>query len=176
MYAWVRPQLAVPVHGEARHLIEHARFARECQVREAIVVTNGDILRLAPGPAEIIDQAAVGRLALDGAALVPAEGEVVRSRARMSWHGAAVVTVVVDKGGELVTEPQFALPGLAAGEETGELANQAALAITEALDELPKAARRDDDAVREAVRLALRRSIRLARGKKPSIDVHLVRI
>jgi ribonuclease J len=176
MYAWVRPLIAVPVHGEARHLIEHARFARECQVREAVVVTNGDILRLAPGPAAIVGQAPFGRLALDGTALVPAEGAMVKSRARMSWHGAAVATVVVDKAGDLATEPQLALPGLVGDEEARELVGEAILAIMEALEELPKPARRDDAAIREAVRLAVRRHIRSARGKKPSIEVHLVRI
>jgi len=176
MYAWVRPQIAVPVHGEARHLIEHARFARACQVREAVVVTNGDILQLAPGPATIVGQAPFGRLALDGMALVPAEGAVVKSRTRMSWHGAAVATVVVDKAGGLVTEPQLALPGLVGDEAAGELVGEAVLAIIEALEELPKPARGDDAAIREAVRLAVRRHIRFARGKKPSIEVHLVRI
>lgn len=176
MYAWIRPRLAVPVHGEPRHLIEHARFARECQVREAVVVTNGDILRLAPGPAEIVGQAQAGRLALDGNALVSAEGEVMRSRARMVWHGAAVATVVVDAKGDLVTEPQLALPGLVGDEGTTGLLASATEAIEEAIEELPRTARQDDAAIRETVRLAIRRSVRSARGKKPSIEVHLVRV
>ncbi len=176
MYAWVRPQIAVPVHGEARHLIEHARFARACQVREAVVVTNGDILRLAPGPAEIVGQAPSGRLALDGTTLVPAAGELVKGRTRLIWHGAAVATVVVDGHGDLVADPQIALPGLAGDEGTAELASRAREAIAAAIEGLPKAMRGDDEPLREAVRLAIRRSIRLARGKKPAIDVHLVRV
>ena len=176
MYGWVRPQIAVPVHGEARHLIEHARFARACQVREAVVVTNGDILRLAPGPAEIVGQAPFGRLALDGTTLVPAEGELVKGRTRLIWHGAAVATVVVDSCGDLVAEPQIALPGLAGDESSAALAAHARAAIAAALDGLPRAVRGDDVALGEAVRLAIRRSIRLARGKKPTIDVHLVRV
>jgi ribonuclease J len=176
MYAWVRPRIAIPVHGEMRHLIEHARFARACQVREAAVVANGDILRLAPGAAEIVGQAQSGRLALDGNALVPAEGATVRSRTRMLWHGAAVATVVVDEAGDLVSEPQLALPGLAGEEGSDGLVAGTAHAIGAAIEELPAAARRDDTALREAIRLAIRRSIRLARGKKPAIEVHLVRV
>ncbi len=176
MYSWVRPRIAVPVHGEARHLIEHARFARACQVRETVVVTNGDILRLAPGPAEIVGQAPFGRLALDGKALVPAEGEVVRSRARMMWNGAAVATVVVDGEGELAAPLQLALPGLVGDASTAALAGEAEAAIRAALATLAKGARGDDAALRETVRLAVRRSIRMARGKKPTIDVHLVRV
>ncbi|MFI4987294.1 MAG: ribonuclease J [Alphaproteobacteria bacterium] len=176
MYRWVRPRIAVPVHGEVRHLIEHARFARACQVREAVVVANGDILRLAPGPAEIVGQAPSGRLALDGTALVPAEGEVVRSRARMVWNGVAVATVVVDATGELVAPAQLALPGLVGDESTAALAGEAQAAIAAALAALPKGARADDAALKEVVRVAIRRSIRLSRGKKPTIDVHLVRV
>jgi len=176
MYAWVRPQIAIPVHGEARHLIEHARFARECQVRDVVVVTNGDIVQLAPGPAAVVGQAPFGRLALDGTALVPANGTAVKSRARMSWHGAAVATIVIDRAGGLVTEPQLALPGLVDDEGTGGLVVEAVRAIVEAVEDLPKPAREDDGAIREAVRLAIRRHVRLARGKKPPIEVHLVRI
>lgn len=176
MYAWVRPRVAVPVHGEARHLIEHARFARSCQVREPVVVTNGDILRLAPGPPEIVGEAPVGRLGLDGTVLVPAEGEVVKTRARMVWHGAAVATIVVNAAGELLDPPQLALPGLVGDAATAGLVADATAAIREAVEALPRVARGDDAALREAVRLAVRRSIRVARGKKPTVDVHLVRV
>lgn len=176
MYAWVKPRIAVPVHGEMRHLIEHARFARACQIREAVVVTNGDILRLAPGAPEIVGQAPSGRLALDGTALVPAEGAVVKSRTRMLWHGVAVATVVVDKDGRLAGDPQLALPGLVGDDGTSTLVAETTGAIEQAIEELPSATRRDDDALKEAVRLAIRRSVRLARGKKPSIEVHLVRV
>ncbi len=176
MYAWVRPRIAVPVHGELRHLIEHARFARSCQVRESVVVTNGDMLRLAPGPAEIIGQVQAGRLVLDGTALLPAGGAVVKSRARLVWHGAAVATVVVDEDGDLVAEPKLALPGLVGDEQASGLIGEALSAIRKVIEDLPRPIRRDDAALSEAVRVAIRRSIVQARGKKPSIEVHLVRI
>ncbi|HUC61346.1 MAG TPA: ribonuclease J [Alphaproteobacteria bacterium] len=176
MYAWVKPRIAVPVHGEMRHLIEHARFARACQIREAAVVTNGDILRLAPGAVEIVGQAQAGRLALDGTELVPAEGQTVKSRTRMLWHGAAVATVVVARDGHLASAPQLALPGLADGDGAAGLVAETADAIEDAVEELPPAARGDDAALKEAVRLAIRRHVRLARGKKPAIEVHLVRL
>ncbi|HLI14070.1 MAG TPA: ribonuclease J [Alphaproteobacteria bacterium] len=176
MYAWVRPQIAVPVHGEMRHLIEHARFARTCQVRQAVVVANGDVLRLAPGSAEIVDHVHAGRLALDGTELVPTEGEVVKSRTRMLWHGVAVATVVLDKRGRLIGAPQLALPGLVGDEGTADLTTLASAAISDELNGLPDNRRSDDETVREAIRLAIRRSIRSARGKKPAIEIHLVRV
>jgi ribonuclease J len=176
MYAWVRPRIAVPVHGESRHLIEHARFARSCQVRESVVVTNGDMLRLAPGPVEIVGRAQSGRLVLDGTALLPADGAVVKSRARLLWQGAAVATIVVDKDGQLLADPKLALPGLVGDQAAAGLLAGAVSAITQTIEDLPRPARRDNTALREAVRLAIRRSIFQARGKKPAIEVHLVRL
>jgi ribonuclease J len=176
MYAWVRPRIAVPVHGESRHLIEHARFARSCQVRESVVVTNGDMLRLAPGPVEIVGRAQSGRLVLDGTALLPADGAVVKSRARLLWQGAAVATIVVDKDGQLLADPKLALPGLVGDQAAAGLLAGAVSAIAQTIEDLPRPTRRDDTALREAVRLAIRRSIFQARGKKPAIEVHLVRL
>ena len=94
----------------------------------------------------------------------------------MVWHGAAVATVVVDADGDLVDQPQLALPGLVGDEGTAGLVAEASAAIREAIAGLPRGARGDDAALREAVRLAIRRSIRIARGKKPTIEVHLVRV
>jgi ribonuclease J len=66
MYQWIRPKIAVPVHGEVRHMVEHAALARTCQVPETIVAPNGTMVRLAPGPAQIIDHVHAARLARDG--------------------------------------------------------------------------------------------------------------
>src|SRR5665213_2329029 len=66
MYRWTRPQIAVPVHGELRHMSEHARLARSLQVPQAVVIENGHMLRLAPGRAEIVDEVPSGRIFLDG--------------------------------------------------------------------------------------------------------------
>ena len=62
MYQMVRPQIAVPVHGEARHLIAHAELAGECQVHQPLVIQNGDMVRLAREPApRVIDEVPVGQ-------------------------------------------------------------------------------------------------------------------
>ncbi len=67
MYQWARPRIAIPVHGERRHLLEHEKFAHEMQVQQAIAPNNGDLIRLAPGPAKVIDEVPAGRLYLDAA-------------------------------------------------------------------------------------------------------------
>ena len=175
MYALTRPRMVVPVHGEARHLVEHARLARACQVPETPVAENGAMVRLAPGPAAIVDRVTVGRLYLDGNRTIPADGELVRGRNQTIHNGATVATVVIDAGGRLAAEVQVATIGLLdAGED--DIAESVRAAVRKALDEMPERARRNDDAVREAVRLATRRAFRKSLGKKPVTRVHLIRL
>ena len=101
MYGWVRPRIAIPMHGEARHLAEHAKLARAAGVKEVLDVRNGDMVRLAPGPAEIIDEAPVGRLFRDGSLLVPSEDGPVRERRSLAFAGIVIVALARSGRGEL---------------------------------------------------------------------------
>jgi ribonuclease J len=175
MYQMVRPRIAVPVHGEVRHLMAHAQLARDCQVAETVIAENGAMVRLAPGPAEIIDNVAVGRLVLDGNQLRALGSTALKSRQRMGFNGTAVATVVLDKGGKLLAAPQVTVQGLV---EEADSETLAALGdrLGQAIAELPASLRRDDEAVREAARLAMRRSLKASYGKKPVTDIHIVRL
>ena len=176
MYQWVRPRIAIPVHGEARHLAEHAKLARECQVPESVVCENGSIVRLAPGPAAIVEHVTAGRLALDGSHLVPLDGGAMRARKKLMTNGIAVVTLVVGRSGKLEADPMVSLQGVVDNDTSEGLIEGAVDAVAGAFEDLGKAERRDDDAVREAARLAVRRWINAEVGKKPQTEVHLVRI
>ena len=141
-----------------------------------MVVENGAVVRLAPGPAGIVDHVPVGRLYVDGNRLVPADGEVVRERARALRGGAAVVTVVLNGGG-LAAEPEITTIGLLDGAEgDGATEKKVRGAIRQEVDGMATRVRRDDDAVRKTVRLAARRVFRESLGKKPVTTVHLVRV
>ena len=118
MYQWIRPEIAVPVHGERRHLHEHRRLARRCQTPQSIVAINGEIVRLAPGPAAIVETVHSGRLAVEGENLLPVDGPVIRERRRLMENGAAVATVVVDAKGELLDDAVVTRAGLG-GEDDG---------------------------------------------------------
>ncbi|MFO0997156.1 MAG: ribonuclease J [Alphaproteobacteria bacterium] len=176
MYQWVRPRIAVPVHGEMRHMRAHAALARQCQVAETVIPRNGALVRLAPGPPEIVEDVHAGRLALDGALLVPVENEAFRNRSRMLWNGSVVATVVLGPDGRLAGRPQLSLRGLFEGEGQDDVLEDIAEAIRDAVDEMPARHRWDDDAVREAARRAVRRAVTEAYGKKPPTDIHLVRL
>ncbi|MSO92167.1 MAG: ribonuclease J [Rhodospirillales bacterium] len=173
MYQLARPRIAIPVHGELRHLVAHAELARGCQVAEAVVAENGALVRLGPGRAEIVERVHAGRLGVDGGRVVPLDGEMLRSRVRAFYNGVAVVTVVVDADGR-VGETELSAVGLLDDRDKGtrDAAIEAARA---AVDDAPPRVRADDNQLREAVRVAVRRVFRNRLAKKPVTHVHLVR-
>ncbi|HIN20451.1 MAG TPA: ribonuclease J [Rhodospirillales bacterium] len=175
MYQLSRPKLAVPVHGELRHLREHARLALECQVPMAIAAENGAMIRLGPGKPQITGTVPVGRLAADGNHLVPMDGELIRSRIRTVYNGAAVVTLVLNGSGGLAAEPELsAIALLESGDDP--ITDEAKEAARAAVEGLKAKQRGDDETVREAVRIAVRRSFRKSLNKNPVITVHLFRV
>lgn len=181
MYSLVRPKIAIPVHGEARHIQEHAALARSCQVPVALEIENGCMVRLAPGPAEVVENVPVGRLGVDGTLdgkprVVRLDSEILRDRRRMVFNGTAVVTIVLDKKGRLVADPQVTATGLLDPDRADEEHDAVVDAVREVIDELGHAARMDDSVVREAARRAARRTVKEMLGHKPLTTVHLVRV
>ncbi|MFO1080698.1 MAG: ribonuclease J [Reyranellaceae bacterium] len=174
VYQWIRPRIAVPVHGELRHMIEHAKLARTCQVPETVVAPNGSVVRLAPGPAEVVGHVPVGRLARDGDALVPLEGEILRERRKLLWNGAATATLVVDGQGRSLASPKISLRGLE--DEEGVLSHAISAGLGEMLADLGRGELKDDRRIEEAARQTVRRVVRAHLGKKPLTDVHVIRI
>jgi len=175
MYAWVKPKIAVPVHGEALHLAEHAALARKCGVGEALVCRNGDVVRLAPNGASIVDEIPAGRLYKDGRLLVEAEARTVADRRRLSFVGVVTVAVALDNKGVLVADPDVDLIGIPEKTADGELFSD--LVYNTALDtveQLPRPRKRDPDSVAEAVTRAVRAAVANAWGKKPLCRVHVL--
>ncbi len=173
LYALVRPKYAVPVHGEWRHLSAHAALAAECGA-EPILLEDGDILNLAPGRLEVIDSAPVGRMVLDGTRVVPLTGGVMAARRRMLFNGVAVGSLVVDDAGRVLGTPKVSAPGLfeADDPETATIAR----AFADAVEDLPAPLRRDDAALAEAAKSALRRALGKFLTKRPLVDVHVLRV
>ena len=176
MYQWVKPHLSIPVHGEARHLAEHAALAKACQVPQVMVAENGDLIRLAPGRAEILAQVQAGRLAVDGDRLLPFGSEAIRARQRMNFNGSAAATLVVDGKGSLLSEPQVSLQGLLDGDSDPCDGAAAVEAIKVSLSSLSRTELRHDEAIRENARVALRRWAHRCFGKRPVTDIHIVRL
>jgi ribonuclease J len=144
MYQMVRPQIAVPVHGEARHLIAHAELAGECQVQQPLVIQNGDVVRLAANGAGVVDEVPVGRLASDGKGLLPLDGMALKDRRRVTFNGSAVASLVLDRRGDPLAPPTISTIGVVEPAAAEAAAPALRSAVERALDELPGGLRRDD--------------------------------
>jgi ribonuclease J len=176
LYQWVRPRIAIPVHGEALHLAEHAKLARGAGVGEVILCGDGDLIRLAPD-AGLIDEVPANRLYKDGALLIPADARTVADRRRLSFSGIAIVAIVVSDRGALLTDPDVELIGIP--EQTADKASMFELAYDaalEAFESMPKARRRDPQAIEEAVKRGVRAAIASHWQKKPICLVQVITV
>ena len=175
MIGWVRPKVLIPAHGEPMHLAEHAELARRAGVPQVLLCRNGDLIRLAPGPAEIVDQLPSGRLYKDGSLVIEAEARTIAARRRLSFSGIVSVAIVINDKGALVTYPEIELIGLPESDAGGTpLLQVASRAVEETLETLPKPRRRDPDEVGESLRRAVRAAIAERWGKKPICHVHVL--
>jgi ribonuclease J len=174
LYALVKPRYAVPVHGEWRHLSEHAALASTLGATP-ILVEDGDVLRLSPANRpEVVEGVPTGRLAVDNGRLLPLQGGVLAARKRMLFNGVVIASLAVDAAGRVLGEPKVSAPGLfdIADLEPAQLAGEVARAVTD----LPQAIRREDDALREATRAVLRKAVGRRLRKRPTVEVHLLRV
>ncbi len=171
MYAWLKPAVAVPMHGEARHLREHAWLAKAAGVLDVHALRNGQIIRLAPDPVAIIDEAPVGRLYRDGRLIVSSEGSV-RERRRLAFAGMIAIAMAMSRRGEVLSEPMVAMEGIPSETADGVPMTDVVLdAIDGTLRSIPAGKRRDVELVRDAVRRAVRAAVDQAWGKKPIAKV-----
>jgi ribonuclease J len=177
MISWVRPQMLLPVHGEHLHMAEHAALARAAGVKQVLVCRDGELVRLAPGAPGKIDEVPAGRVYRDGSLLVSAEERTVADRRRLGFAGIVSMALALSSRGELIGDPAVTLAGIpgsdAEGNSTSEIALSAAM---EAFQSLPRAHRRDPDAVAEAVRRAIRAALSTAWNKKPTCHVHVIEV
>jgi ribonuclease J len=179
MYQWARPRIAIPVHGERRHLLEHVKLARELQVAEAVAPRNGDIIRLAPGKAEIVDEAPAGRLFADGLTLIDSDDEAIKERRRLGAEGAISVGLVVnEKKHSIMSGPDVRVRGLSMQDDRElDLAiEELAEAAETGFGRLNHSDRADDDLAEQAIARTVRKTAERIWGKRPLVDVVLMRI
>jgi ribonuclease J len=170
MYEWVRPKIVMPVHGEPRHLAEHARLALDHSAEFAIVQKNGDVIRLAPGEPKKVDEARVGQLVLDGDVILPADGSTVSERRKIGYGGLITVALPIGANGKLAGTPLIRPFGVPVEEDRDDFISDATDAATRAYSA------GDEERMREAVRLAVRRCATLWTGKKPVVEVMLLQL
>lgn len=174
---WVRPQMLIPVHGEALHLYEHATLARKAGVPRGLICRDGDVVRLAPNGPDVIDEVPAGRLYKDGRVLVAAEARTIADRRRLGFAGIVSVALALTDRGEWAADPEVELAGIPEIGADGEaIADTAYNAVLDSFESMPKARRRDPEAVAEAVRRGVRGALNAQWGKKPICHVQVLTV
>jgi ribonuclease J len=177
MYEWTRPQVLVPVHGEAAHLTAHAELGASAGIGTIPRVRNGDILRLAPGPVEVIGEAPHGRVFKDGKLIGDFEELGIGDRRKLSFVGHVSVNVLLDSRYDFLADPDVVPYGLPEVDEEGEdMEDTLYDAVLGAIESVPRARRKDLDTLREAVRRAVRAAANQTWGKKPIVTVFVTRV
>jgi ribonuclease J len=177
MYAWLRPKIAIPAHGEAVHLSEHADFARAQGVSEVVRALNGDIVLLAAGEAGIVGQVDHGRLYKDGDILLPTGDDCIAQRRRLSFSGVVSIALALSPKGDLSGDPDVMIAGLPTRTRAGGGMDEVVdAAIFETFENLPRGKRRDADAVSTAIERAVRNAVNAVWGKKPAVHVLVVEV
>jgi ribonuclease J len=178
MYQWARPRIAVPTHGERRHLLEHVNLARDLQVAEQVAPRNGDIVRLAPGRAEVIDEVPAGRLYVDGGMVTPEHGEALRERRHAAYNGMLTVAVALDGRGRIASGPQVRALGLPgdADYDLEEAVDDLSAEAEAALKKLSAEDRDDDRAIEQALSRALKRAAYRIWERRPVVEATVLRV
>lgn len=177
MYSWTKPEILIPVHGEAAHLNAQARLGAESGIPQVLPIRNGDLVKLAPGVAEIIDQVPFGRIYKDGNIIADEAATGVKERRKLSYAGHIAVSIVLDRAGDMADDLDIALQGLPEITNDGMSFDDALYkAAMGALSGIPKKRRKDDDMIRDAVSRALRAETRNLWGKKPMTTVFVARV
>jgi ribonuclease J len=171
MYQWLRPEMLIPVHGERRHMAEQARFGIGQGIPRALVQSNGDVVRLAPDGPQIVGHERTGRLVLDGDVILPADGGTINERRRIAANGVISVALALDGANRLFGDPEIRLQGVPVEEDRDDFVDEA----VEAASKAATSGGRDENKLREAIRLAVRRVATDWTGKKPIVDVLLIR-
>ena len=177
MYEWTRPTIGVPVHGEAQHLSAHAGLMGDCGIEDVAPIRNGDMLRLAPGPAEVIAQIDSGRVYKDGKIIGSEDETGIKRRRILSWVGHIVMSLVIDKDGDLLADPNIVCEGLPRmADEHDAFEDVLYDAGVSAFENIPRKKRRDLGRIEQAVERALRSEARETWGKKPIISVFVTKV
>jgi ribonuclease J len=173
MYQWVRPQIAIPTHGERRHLVEHAAFAKTLQISQSYATRNGELIRLAPGNLAVIDEVPSGRLYVDGDAILPADSTTMADRHRLGENGMIMIAMTIDEKGRIKAGPDVRQRGLSeknGGPAEGRLEQIADIAEA-AFNRLKGPDRTDEEAVEDAIMRAVRKACWTIFTKRPIVDV-----
>jgi ribonuclease J len=176
MYNWVKPKILIPVHGEQRHMAEHINFAKEMGVKFPIKVSNGEIIRLAPGEPQVVDKVTSGRVYLDGKVLIDNDSPVLKERRNMAANGYMEITVLISKNGQIKNNPIITLKGIPFIEEdASEIEYDLEDVVMDTCKSFNLNNSKQEKNLIDTLKGNCRKLINDKSGKKPFVNINLVR-
>ena len=176
MYSWVKPKIVIPVHGEQRHMAEHINFAKEMGVKFPVKVSNGEIIRLAPGEPQLVDKVTWGRVYLDGKVLIDNDSPVLKERRNMAANGYMEITVLISKNGQIKNNPIITLKGIPLIEEDeSEIEYDLEDVVMDTCKNFNLNNSKQEKNLIDTLKGNCRKLINDKSGKKPLVNINLVR-
>jgi len=179
MYAWARPHIAIPVHGERRHLLAHERLAKSLQVKHTLAPHNGELILLSENGAKIIDIVPNGRLHEDCGEIVSADDHSLRERKKMAYAGHISTSLVINQKGSLIGGPDVRIAGFPEGEGyklINKMLDDVADCAEDAFNTMRKNDRMDEDQIEAKVTARVRRWVRNKTGKRALIETVVIKV
>ena len=177
MYNWIRPEISIPVHGEHRHLKEHNTFAKEKQIKQPVLIENGDVLKIFPGKSEIINKVNSGKLLVDGNRLIDEESTALRDRKNISFNGLMDISLIISKNGNIERSPIFNIKGLPISEnELNEIKYELEDKIFDICRSYSLNNKKQEINLIDNLKKSLRKIINLRVSKKPYTNINLIRV
>ncbi|MFW6098957.1 MAG: ribonuclease J [Thermodesulfobacteriota bacterium] len=168
----VKPRFFVPIHGEFRHLVNHARIALEMGMPEdrVLVAQDGDVISFKAGPPHVQAGVSTGRVLVDGKGVGDVGETILRDRRRLSGHGMVVVLLALDENhGEAVFGPEFITRGFAFEESTRSILSDAELIVSSVLNDIERPLPIDTSELESAIQRKLKRFFYRVMEKRPLI-------
>ena len=172
MISLTKPEYFIPIHGEYRHLVIHARLAESLGIprKKAMVAENGSIICFDENGGRIHGKVETGRILIDGKGIGDVGTSVLRQRRDLSEDGLVVVTMVIDEEtGIVLYGPELISRGFVFGAETGYLVDDAQCVILEIVEEIEPGVNSRIDIIRSKIQKALKQYFFFTIGRRPVI-------
>ncbi len=173
LYDWVKPDILIPVHGEAMHLEAHAKLGKSEGIKQVFSIRNGDMVKLFPNSEHLVAEIAVGELYLDGNILCTPRESGVSGRKKLSFGGLVNVSLCVNRHGEIISGPDIQITGVPKPDENYEDSLEVIIekAIIGVIASMPQKKRSNDVKLQAAITKATRSEVRNYWGRKPNVYV-----
>ena len=171
LHELVNPQIVIPMHGEHRHLREHARLAEEVG-RTGFLAVNGMMVDLTGDRPKVAEYIETGRTYLDGSVQIGSMDGIVRDRIRMALNGHVIVNIIIDENDEPLGDPWCETMGLAeTGRSKASLVEILEADLGQFLMRAEDKTLRDDERLEKELKKIVRQVASSEIGKKPEVTI-----